>query len=119
MSLRLDATAGTVRVLHDKGNRSRTVGMDPGGFAMVAAWIETRAALGIDRHQRGPLLCLRDGSRIESSYIRALPRALSAPSPRREHPPESDWNADRLALIFPAIRGSVWLHGSVVRTAAR
>jgi len=66
----LDATAGTVRVLHGKGNRSRTVGMDPGGFEMVAAWIEVRSRLGI--HDRAPLLCLRDGSRIESSYIRTL-----------------------------------------------
>jgi len=68
----LNAAAGTVTVLNGKGGRSRTVGMDPGGFAMVAAWIEKRAALGIDPNQRGPLLCLRDGSRIESSYIRTL-----------------------------------------------
>jgi len=68
----LDPVAGTVRVLHGKGNRSRTVGMDRGGFEMVDAWLATRAALGIDPDHRGPLLCLRDGQPIESSYVRVL-----------------------------------------------
>lgn len=67
----LDATAGTIRVLHGKGNRSRTVGMDPGGFAMVGQWLSVRATLGIEPF-RGPLFCLRDGSPIASSYIRVL-----------------------------------------------
>ena len=39
---------------------------------MVTAWIEKRASLGIDPSHRVPLLCLPDGSPIESSYIRTL-----------------------------------------------
>jgi len=82
----LDAAAGTVRVLHGKGNRSRTVGMDAGGFEMVASWMTARATLGIEPF-RGPLLCLRDGSPIASSYIRVmLPRlARKARIEKRVH----------------------------------
>lgn len=47
-------------------------GCEATSSARVTAWIEKRASLGIDPSHRAPLLCLRDGSPIESSYIRTL-----------------------------------------------
>ena len=43
----LDVAAGSVTVLHGKGDRRRTVGIDPGAIRVVDAWVERRRALGI------------------------------------------------------------------------
>src|ERR1043165_8811793 len=39
----IDLASGTVRVLHGKGDVSRTVGLDPGACAVVARWLAERA----------------------------------------------------------------------------
>src|SRR5690348_18488109 len=51
----IDLDAGTVRVQHGKGDRYRVVGLDPGGAAIVLAWINRRRQLGISN--RHPLIC--------------------------------------------------------------
>ena len=55
----VDLETGTVRVLHGKGDVSRTVGLDPGACAVVGRWLaeRTRANVG----QTGPLLCTASG----------------------------------------------------------
>lgn len=63
----LDAVAGTVRILHGKGDKARTVGMDPGAFAVVDAWIKVRP-FGDDV----PLICTDSGKPVLSCYVRAL-----------------------------------------------
>ena len=69
----IDLDAGAIRVLHGKGNRSRTVGIDGAACAMVGSWIEVRASLGISR--AATVFCMADGRRLESSYVRVmLPR---------------------------------------------
>lgn len=65
----LDATAGTVRVLHGKGDKSRLVGLDAGAWAIVQLWIDKRAALGVGK---APVFCTLAGEAIEPAYIRAL-----------------------------------------------
>jgi site-specific recombinase XerD len=70
----LDARAGTITVLHGKGDRRRTIGLDPGAFAVVDRWLEKRAKLGIS--PRGPLFCTLDGRRLDDSYVRRLLRRL-------------------------------------------
>jgi site-specific recombinase XerD len=41
----VDSRAGTVRVMHGKGDRSRVVGLDPGAMAVLERWMERRAQL--------------------------------------------------------------------------
>jgi site-specific recombinase XerD len=49
----LDLTDGSVRVLHGKGGKSRTVGLDPGAAAVIEHWLDARS--------RCLALSLRDG----------------------------------------------------------
>jgi site-specific recombinase XerD len=66
----VDTTAGTLTVLHGKGDRRRVVGLDPGAMAIVTRWIETRHTLGISGH--APLFCTLQGRPLQPSYIRTL-----------------------------------------------
>ncbi len=66
----IDPKAGTVVVLHGKGDRRRTVGLDPGAMAMVLRWVEKRKQLGING--RAPLLCTLKGKPLKPSYVRTL-----------------------------------------------
>lgn len=66
----IDAQAHTVRILHGKGNRSRTVGLDATAFAVIARWMDSRKMLGING--RAPLLCTLKAGKLNSSYVRAL-----------------------------------------------
>lgn len=66
----IDAQAHTVRVLHGKGNRSRTVGLDATAFAVIARWMDTRKALGING--RCPILSTLKGAKLNTSYVRSL-----------------------------------------------
>ena len=66
----LDLDGGAIRVLRGKGGRSRVVGIDAGGAAPVAEWLEVRAALAIDRHR--PVFCMADGRPLTAAYARVL-----------------------------------------------
>jgi len=69
----VDAAAGTVRVLHGKGDRARTVGLDAGALALVERWLEIRRKRGIPRS--APLFCTLAGRPMQTSYVRTmLPR---------------------------------------------
>ena len=72
----VDAAAGTVRILCGKGGRSRTVGIDAGGVAVLARWLAARAALGLT--DRAPLLCTRAGAPLGTGYMRRLFSNLAA-----------------------------------------
>lgn len=43
----VDTTRGIVRVLHGKGDRQRTVGLDPRSCELVAAWLARRSTVGL------------------------------------------------------------------------
>ncbi|MCP4248766.1 MAG: tyrosine-type recombinase/integrase [bacterium] len=43
----LDPVLGSVRVLHGKGDKARTVGLDPQAFALVDRWLDVRPRLGV------------------------------------------------------------------------
>ncbi len=81
----VDVQAGTVRVRHGKGDRSRTVGLDEQTTALLARWIDCRKKLGPGA--RSPIFCTLQGGRIDSSYVRRLlPRlARKAGIDRRVH----------------------------------
>ena len=82
----LDPDAGTVTVLHGKGDRRRTVGLDPGAMAIVMRWVDKRQQFGIDG--RAPLSCTLQGQPLKPSYVRTLlPRlAEKAGIEKRVHP---------------------------------
>jgi site-specific recombinase XerD len=73
-------------VLHGKGDRRRTVGVDPGAQAIVSRWIDRRKRLRPPRS--APLFCTLDGNRLHPSYVRTLlPRlAGKAGVEKRVHP---------------------------------
>ncbi len=81
----LDLDAGTVRVRHGKGDRSRTVGLDEQTSALLSRWIDRRRGLGPGA--RAPVFCTLQGGRLDSSYVRRLlPRlARKAGIDRRVH----------------------------------
>jgi integrase/recombinase XerD len=77
--------AGSIRVRHGKGDRSRTVGIDEQTGALLARWIDRRRKLAPGA--RASIFCTLDGGRIDSSYVRRLlPRlAAKAGIDRRVH----------------------------------
>jgi len=81
----VDLDAGTVRVRHGKGDRSRTVGLDEQTTALLARWLDRRRKLSPGA--RAPIFCTLQGGRLDSSYVRRLlPRlAAKAGIDRRVH----------------------------------
>jgi len=61
----VDLQAGTVRVRHGKGDRSRTVGLDEQTTALLARWLDRRRKLGAGA--RAPIFCTLQGGRLDSS----------------------------------------------------
>jgi site-specific recombinase XerD len=82
----VDTAAGTLTVLHGKGDRRRVVGLDPGAMAIVSRWLEARHTLGFNGHTA--LFCTLQGKPLKSSYVRTLlPRlAEKAHVEKRVHP---------------------------------
>ncbi len=81
----VNTRAGCIRVLHGKGDRSRTVGIDATALAVVAEWLVVRRAMGFS--EGAPLFCTRDGGSVAHSWPRVvLPRlARRAGLVRRVH----------------------------------
>ena len=82
----IDPETHTVRILHGKGNKARTVGIDATAFAVLARWMDRRKQLGING--RAPVVCTLQGGGVLASYVRALlPRlACKAGIAKRVHP---------------------------------
>lgn len=72
----IDPGKGTVTVLHGKGDTRRTVGLDPGAFAVVERWLDRRKALGLTG--RSTLFCTLQGAALKPSYVRTLLPRLAA-----------------------------------------
>ena len=66
----LDRKAGTVTVLHGKGDRSRTIGLDDGAWAILELWLQRRRELGLSG--RHPVFCTLKGRALLPSYCRSL-----------------------------------------------
>jgi site-specific recombinase XerD len=82
----VDPDQGTVTVLHGKGDRRRTVGLDPGAMAIVMRWVDRRKTRRLSRS--APLFCTLRGGPLNPSYVRTLfPRiATRAGIDKRVHP---------------------------------
>lgn len=81
----VDFRAGTVRVLHGKGDKSRTVGIDGQALDVIRGWLGARDASGLDSPW---LFCTRDGGQLASRYVRAMVARLAreAGITHRAHP---------------------------------
>ncbi|MHB1568248.1 MAG: tyrosine-type recombinase/integrase [Solirubrobacteraceae bacterium] len=81
----VDLEAGTIRVRHGNGDKSRTVGVDDQTAATLARWIDRRRSLSPGA--RSPIFCTLHGGRLDTSYVRhLLPRlAARAGIQRRVH----------------------------------
>ena len=66
----LNQAEQTVRILHGKGNKARTVGLDGGAWSVVRHWIGIREAAGIS--SASPLFCTGDGGKLSDRYVREL-----------------------------------------------
>ena len=66
----VDLDAGSLRVRHGKGDKSRTVGVDEQTAALLARWLDRRKTIGAGA--RAPIFCTLQGGRIDSSYVRRL-----------------------------------------------
>ena len=82
----VDADRGTITVLHGKGDRRRTVGVDPGAMAIIIRWVEARKQLGVDG--RKALFCTLQGKALKPSYIRTMLVRVAGKSgiEKRVHP---------------------------------
>ena len=81
----VDRDAGTIRIRNGKGEKARTVGIDPSALAVVERWIDIRTEIG---GNGGPLFSTLKGGPVAASYVRALlPRlARKVGIDRRVHP---------------------------------
>ena len=81
----VDIPTGTVEILHGKGDKARTVGLDPRACTLVAEWLSIRPYYA---PEAGPLFCTRDGGQLSQGYVRALLSRLAASAGirKRVHP---------------------------------
>lgn len=86
----VDLEAGTIAILHGKGDRRRIVGLDPQAGAVVDVWIRRRRELGIGA--ASPLFCTisgpTKGRRLNPAYVREALKHLArkASIDKRVHP---------------------------------
>jgi len=64
----IDFESGSLRILCGKGGRPRTVGIDPAGLSLLAAWLKLRMAMPVPLF--APLFCTKGGGTIATAYIR-------------------------------------------------
>ena len=81
-----DVSTDSIRVQSGKGERARTVGLDPESSAVVERWARLRQELGFKPSQR--LFCTLKGEPLETSYCRHLLKRLArkAGIEKRVHP---------------------------------
>lgn len=85
----VDLASGTVRVLHGKGDRDRTVALDREAAEILARWSDRRRELGITDAR--PLFCTVTAPRggyLGDAWVRAVLRRLArkAGIEKRVHP---------------------------------
>jgi integrase/recombinase XerD len=71
----LDVEAGTLRVLHGKGDKARTLGIPRSALPYLLHWQATRKGLGLTGRQ--PLLCSLKGTPLQHAYVNSLLRRLA------------------------------------------
>lgn len=87
----IDRGRGAITVLHGKGGKRRTVGMDPEALAVVERWLDVRSRVAADRGWRPtlhPVFCTMRGDPVQGPYVRELLHRLAdrAGIAKRVHP---------------------------------
>ena len=80
---------GTIRVLHGKGDKARTVAIDDGGIAIIQRWMDVRAFVAAQAGWRGgPLFCTLAGGPMSDVYVRNMLHRIGhkAGIDKRVHP---------------------------------
>jgi site-specific recombinase XerD len=72
----LDASRGSLRVLHGKGNKARTAPLPPDAAEAIDRWLDCRKRLRLTGRQR--LFCTLRGEPLWDSYVRTLCKRLAA-----------------------------------------
>jgi len=82
----LNLEIGSVTVLHGKGDRRRTIGIDPGATPHIEAWLECRETLHLPA--AAPVFCTMKGTPMAASSVSALFHKLAhrAGIEKRVHP---------------------------------
>ena len=70
----VDFFGSSIRVLHGKGDRARTVGIDAGALDIIKEWVAERERRGFTRTQ--PLFCTQTGKAMSGSYVRGQIKRL-------------------------------------------
>ncbi len=105
----IDTQAGTVRVREGKGRKSRTVGINPEGAALVDRWMDRRKTLGLTSRQ--PAFAQyeagKTGQHLDPRYVRAALARLGekAGLTKRIHP-----HGLRHSLAFDLAQQGVPMH---------
>ena len=82
----VDLSAGSITVLHGKGDKRRMVGIDGGAAPILSAWSERRTELSFGPGE--PLFCTLRGTQMAPSYLRGVLPQLAAKAgiAKRVHP---------------------------------
>lgn len=64
----IDFYGSSIRVLHGKGNKARTVGMDGRESVVLREWLDTRG----DYPPTTPVICTRQGGPVSDAYVRMM-----------------------------------------------
>lgn len=82
----IDYDDATIRVLHGKGDKTRTVVVDDGTLAEIRIWVTARAQMGMNGRQR--LFCTLSGGPLSANQVRQMckRRADKAGLEKNVHP---------------------------------
>ena len=81
----IDRGSGSIRILHGKGDKAGTVGIDAEAITLIDGWVKTRDSLGLAAD--ATLFCTLEGGRLSDRYVRNLMTRLgkSAGIAKRVH----------------------------------
>jgi site-specific recombinase XerD len=84
----VDIAGRCLRVLHGKGDRPRTIGLDLGALTLIVGWLRVREGRLGHLAADVPLICTLKGGPIQSAYVRNWLRraAKRAGIAKRVHP---------------------------------
>jgi integrase/recombinase XerD len=101
----VDPAHGTIRVLHGKGDKARTVWIDDGAMAIIQRWMDAREKLGL--RPRGFLLCTLKGGQMSDRYVRTMMHRIAGKAgiTKRVHPHQlrHSWAHDRAMEGVPSV----------------